>query len=142
MSGLGWPTGDSVVLLPSGRTIRGRALRRSCQLDAPDFGVYLTGRQPASIDWDHEWIPWRDFWLPSNRSACIESLANALRKSGLQRVEVGCHGGLGRTGTAIGVMAVLDGIGPDDVVTWVRTNYHPKAIETPWQRRWLRTLRP
>jgi hypothetical protein len=26
-------------------------------------------------------------------------------------------------------------------VTWVRGNYHRRAVETPWQRRWLHQVR-
>ena len=29
-----------------------------------------------------------------------------------------------------------------DAVRWVRDRYHPRAVETPWQRRWLRSLGP
>jgi hypothetical protein len=37
-------------------------------------------------------------------------------------------------------MAVLDGIPAADAVNWVRRNYHPKAVETPWQARWVRRI--
>jgi len=57
------------------------------------------------------------------------------------RVEVACAGGVGRTGTALAALAVLDGLSPADAVTWVRAGYHRRAIETPWQRRWLRRVR-
>jgi hypothetical protein len=30
----------------------------------------------------------------------------------------------------------------DDAVRWIRERYSPRAVETPWQRRWLRTLGP
>jgi hypothetical protein len=36
---------------------------------------------------------------------------------------------------------VLDGLSPAEAFAWVRENYHPRAIETPWQRRWLRHVR-
>ena len=26
-------------------------------------------------------------------------------------------------------------------VAWVRREYHPRAVETPWQRWWLRRVR-
>ena len=47
-------------------------------------------------------------------------------------------GGVGRTGTALAALAVLDGLDPGRAVAWVRAHYHPRAVETPWQRRWLR----
>ena len=58
-----------------------------------------------------------------------------------QRVEVACPGGVGRTGTALAALAVLDGLEPAAAVSWVRQRYHPRAVETPWQRRWLRHVR-
>lgn len=46
-------------------------------------------------------------------------------------------GGVGRSGTALAVLAVLSGIGPDDAVVWVREHYHRRAVETRAQRRWI-----
>ena len=37
-----------------------------------------------------------------------------------ERVEVACRGGVGRTGTALAALAVLDGLRPGDAVHWVR----------------------
>ena len=52
-------------------------------------------------------------------------------------VEVACHGGRGRTGTALACIAVLDGVPPAQAVAFVRTHYDRRAIETPWQRRYV-----
>ena len=71
-------------------------------------------------------------------SALIETYARA--QAG-ERVEVACRGGIGRTGTALAALVVLDGLPPEEAVVWVRTSYHPRAVETPWQRRWLRHVR-
>jgi protein-tyrosine phosphatase len=57
-----------------------------------------------------------------------------------ERVEVGCRGGIGRTGTALAALSILDGLDPRAAVTWVRRVYHPRAVETPWQRWWLRRV--
>jgi len=35
-------------------------------------------------------------------------------------------------------LAVLDGVAADDAVDHVRRGYHPRAVETPWQRRYVR----
>ena len=43
----------------------------------------------------------------------------------------------GRTGTALGAIAVLAGVPRDEAVTWVRRAYGRRAVETPWQRRWV-----
>ena len=52
-----------------------------------------------------------------------------------------CRGGIGRTGTALAALAVLDGLSPPDALHWVRAGYHRAAIETPWQRHWLLNAR-
>ncbi len=46
--------------------------------------------------------------------------------------------GRGRTGTVLACLAVLDGVAADDAVDHVRRGYHPRAVETPWQRRYVR----
>lgn len=86
------------------------------------------------------WIRWSDFWLPADRQACIRALAEALDRAGRERVDFACPGGRGRTGTAMAAVAVLDGLAPAEAVEWVRATYHPRAVETWWQRRWLTTV--
>ena len=54
-----------------------------------------------------------------------------------ERVEIACGGGRGRTGTALACLAVLDGVPAAHAVAWVRRSYDPRAVETPWQRRWV-----
>jgi protein-tyrosine phosphatase len=56
-------------------------------------------------------------------------------------VEAACRGGIGRTGTALAALAVLDGLSPPDALHWVRAGYHRAAIETPGQRHWLLNAR-
>lgn len=55
-----------------------------------------------------------------------------------ERVEVACAGGRGRTGTALACLAVLDGVPADRAVAFVRRNYDAHAVETPWQKRYVR----
>ena len=56
------------------------------------------------------------------------------------RVEVACAGGRGRTGTALACLVVLDA-GPEvDAVAYVRAHYDRHAVETPWQRRYMRSF--
>lgn len=57
---------------------------------------------------------------------------------GSERVEVACGGGRGRTGTVLAAMAMLDGLDADAAIVWVRRGYDARAVETPWQRQWLR----
>jgi hypothetical protein len=37
---------------------------------------------------------------------------------------------------------VLDGVPPAEAVSYVRSRYDPHAVETPWQRRYVRRFRP
>lgn len=137
-----WEPQEYLVRFPDGRQIRGSSSRRRKSLLPPDFGVYLLGRDPKFTDRDYLWVKWRDFSAPAVTEEAVASLREAYHRAANQRVEVGCRGGVGRTGTALAVMAVLGGVEPDAAVPWVRANYHPKAVETPGQRRWLRELLP
>ncbi|WP_072690357.1 protein-tyrosine phosphatase family protein [Rhodococcus marinonascens] len=127
-----------VLRLPSGRLIRGRGLRNPFPTgEKPHFGVYLLGNEPAPVEWETRWVKWRDFWLPSDREAFISALRESLERSERQRVEIACRGGFGRTGTAMSCLAVLDGVPADKAVDYVRENYSRRAVETPWQKRFV-----
>ncbi|WP_328871269.1 protein phosphatase [Streptomyces sp. NBC_00287] len=129
-----------VLRLPSGRLVRGRALRHPLAPDAPvpSYGVYLLGRQPPDVPWESGWIRWPDFRLPADRDAARALLAEAWRRAAGERVEIACGGGRGRTGTALACVAVLDGVPPEEAVAYVRRHYDRHAVETPWQRRYVR----
>lgn len=136
-----WPEGTAGVLhLPSGRLVRGRALRRPLPNDGgtPAFGVYLLGVEPPPTGWEARWLRWPDFRLPADRARARAVLAEAWSRSAEERVEVACGGGRGRTGTALACLAVLDGVPPDQAVRYVRRHYDRRAVETPWQRRYVR----
>jgi hypothetical protein len=117
---------SKIVQLPSGARVRGRALR-----DTPDSpaALLLALADGPLPEWPHRRIEWPDFGLPRSRQDALDAL-----------VEIACHGGRGRTGTAIAALAIMDGVPARDAVRWTRTHYHPKAVETPWQRWWLRTV--
>ena len=132
------PAAPGVVELPSGRLVRGRGLRSSLpEGAAPELGVYLLGSPPPAVSWESRWIRWPDFRLPIDRDAAREVLWEAWERAAAERVEVACAGGRGRTGTALAFLAVLDGVPADQAVAWVRERYDPRAVETPWQRRFV-----
>ena len=135
----GWdPAAPGVFTLPSGRLVRGRALRRPLPDGVvPDFGVYLLGSEPPAVAWESRWLRWPDFGLPADRAQAASTLAEAWRRSAAERVEFACAGGHGRTGTALACLAVLDGVPGPEAVTYVRVNYDAHAVETPWQRRFV-----
>ena len=125
-----------VLLLPSGRLVRGRGLRYLPPAGPlPEFAVYLLGKPPPAVPWESRWVSWRDFWLPRSIGQARAVLAEAWQRSADERVEIACRGGRGRTGTALACIAVLDGIPAREAVTLVREHYDRRAVETPWQRR-------
>ncbi|CAL9439805.1 protein-tyrosine phosphatase family protein [Streptomyces sp. enrichment culture] len=129
-----------VLRLPSGRLVRGRGLRHPLDAAAPlpCYGVYLLGRPPAEVPWEHRWLRWPDFRLPADRQEARAVLTEAWERAATERVELACGGGRGRTGTALACLAVLDGVPPEEAVAYVRAHYDRHAVETPWQRRYVR----
>ncbi|WP_373418214.1 protein phosphatase [Arthrobacter sp. BF1] len=77
------------------------------------------------------------FRLPKDHDDALDALREAWIRSQRERVEIACDGGHGRTGTALACIAVLDGVSADKAVKFVRERYNPRAVETPWQRRYV-----
>lgn len=135
---------DGAIRLPDGAWIRGRGLRGPLPGGpAPGFGLYLGSgrlrrRHEPAVSWESAWIDWPDFLLPRDRDDAVRRIRDlhARARSG-GSVEVACGGGVGRTGTVIACLAVLSGVAPADAVAWAREHHHPRAVETPWQRRWV-----
>ena len=135
---VGWAEERGVVRLPGGALVRGRRLGDPST--PADFTLVLA-RGPAPT-WPHRRIDWPDFGIPADRDDALAALRDVRRRAlAGERVEVACRGGVGRTGTALAALAVLDGLAPGAAVAWVRREYHPRAVETPWQRWWLRRVR-
>jgi hypothetical protein len=133
-----WADGPGVVELPDGRRVRARGLRHGeVAGEAPELGVYLLGTPPPETAWPARWIRWPDFRLPTDRDAALSTLREAHERAATGRVEIACGGGIGRSGTALAVLAVLSGVDPAEAVPWVRRHHHRRAVETPWQRRWV-----
>lgn len=137
-----WPDDTrGAVRLPSGRLVRGRALRRPLpDGPRPELGVYLVGTEPEPTPWPQLWVRWPDLRLPADVEQARAALVEALERSASERVEIACTGGKGRTGTAVAWLAVLDGVPPGEAVAWARTHYDSRAVETPWQKRFVRRL--
>ena len=133
-----WPEGRDTLKFPDGRTIRGRGLRQPLAEGLePGFGVYLQRTDPGPFDWDHRWVRWPDFRTPTSTDDALAALVEAYDRCASERVEVACTGGVGRTGTALAMIAVLSGVPRSEAVAWVRSRYHHRAVETPCQRRWI-----
>ncbi|MFI1207625.1 protein phosphatase [Streptomyces sp. NPDC020802] len=131
-----------VLQLPSGRLVRGRGLRNGLDPAAarPTYGVYLLGKEPPEVPWETRWLRWPDFRLPRDRADARKVLTETWERAAdpAERVELACGGGRGRTGTALACLAVLDGVPAAEAVEFVRRNYDRHAVETPWQRSYVR----
>lgn len=118
-----------MVELPDGRRIRGTGARKARgDVPAPDFAVYLLGRELALGPWPYRWVRWRDFRLPDSTEDATAALHEAWDRAGEERVEIACRGGIGRTGTTLALLATLSGVAPEDAVAWVRAHYHRRAV--------------
>ena len=131
-----------VLRLPSGRLVRGRGLRRPVPAGPqPAFALYLLGREPEAVPWQARWPRWPDFGLPSDPAAAADALREARARTRAERVEIACAGGYGRTGAALACLAVLDGLPGRQAIAHVRDHYAARAVETPWQRRFVTRFR-
>jgi hypothetical protein len=106
---------------------------------APSFGLYLDSRWEPP--WSHEHVAWPDFGVPDpdELSASLHGLLVRARSG--DRVEIGCLGGHGRTGSALACLAVMTGTRSDGAVDWVRAHYCPDAVETDEQRAFVENYR-
>ncbi|MFE6856010.1 protein phosphatase, partial [Streptomyces sp. NPDC057674] len=104
----------------------------------PTYAVHLLGRPAPEVPWESVWLRWPDFRLPADRDTARAVLTDAWERAADERVEFACGGGRGRTGTALACLAVLDGVPADEAVDHVRRHYDRHAVETPWQRRYVR----
>jgi hypothetical protein len=138
-----WADGPGILVLADGRRVRGRGLRRSLpDGPEPEFGLYLLGHEPPVTAWPSRWLRWPDFRLPTDPVEAAEAFAELHARSATERVEVACGGGRGRTGTALACLCIVAGTPAEEAVDYVRSRYDPHAIETPWQRRYVRRFRP
>lgn len=135
-----WGLGESVIELPDGARMRGRGLRHGVVPEPPpEWGLYLLGAAPPETAWPVRHLRCRDFSVPRDAAEARAAFAEAHRLAldGV-RVEVACGGGKGRTGLALACIAQLAGVPPEEATAFVRARYDRHAVETPWQRRWVR----
>lgn len=106
----------------------------------PEFGLYLLAVDPGPFAWEHRWVHWPDFRTPASTGEAMSALREAFERCATERVEIACGSGVGRTGTALAALAALAGVPRAEAVAWVRREYNRRAVETPWQRRWVRNV--
>jgi hypothetical protein len=125
------------VTFPGGTRIRASSIRERRERD-PDrsFGLYMDALWKPT--WPAEIIDWPDFGIPADPERAARQIEDAYARAAAgEVVEIGCLGGLGRTGTVLACMAVLAGVFPADAVSWVRRSYHIRAVETEAQAEWV-----
>ena len=133
---------EGVIEMPDGTRVRGRGLLRPLPSgERPTFGLYLLADEPPQMEWETHWVQWRDFRLPRDRAEAVAALTDAHLRAAHERVEIACRGGRGRTGTALACIAVMAGVPAAEAVGYVRDRYDRRAVETPFQRRFVRQFR-
>jgi hypothetical protein len=127
-----------IVTFPDGSRVRAASILERRVDDAErSFGLYLDPQWQPS--WPAELIEWRDFGLPEDDESAARKIEAAFRRARRgELVEIGCLGGIGRTGTVLSCMAVLAGVPPAEAVAWVRDAYRAEAVETAEQEAWVR----
>ncbi len=142
-----WAIAPGVIEFPSGRRIRGRSWRKSADENA-DLCIMLTtsagsrlGRSGiTSSATETITIDWPDLRLPRRTSQAHDILKEAWERAETERVEIVCGGGVGRTGTALAIIGVLDGMEPQEAIDFVKANYNSNSVETPAQRAFVRDM--
>lgn len=122
---------------------------RGVDMSWPDVGFYLDGswssaqlvcspgfRPPFAGRRKHEFViyPWPDLGVPSDADRFARALRWLLEQATEgRRVEVGCAGGHGRTGTTLAGLLVLQGLSARRALGRIRGRYCEMAVES-WEQ--------
>ncbi len=125
------------IRFPDGTIVRGAALSdRDANADWRDRGLYLDARWAPT--WPATVLAWPDLGLPVDNATADQAIRRAFEHArGGGNLEVGCAGGLGRTGTVLSCMAVLAGVSGAEAVRFVRRHYDGRAVEGSRQEGWV-----
>jgi protein-tyrosine phosphatase len=129
---------------------------RGVDMSWPDVGFYLDGSWSAGVlvcspgfrppfaQRPRSQIvvyPWPDLGAPRDPRRFARALRWLLgQASGGRRVEIGCAGGHGRTGTTLAGLLVLQGLSARSAIRRVRRAYREDAIESREQEAFVRDL--
>lgn len=132
---------DMTVTLPNGVKVYASSYHaRQATDNHPDYGVYLD-RIWNPYSYPSLFLPWQDYGLPEvSDQRLTESIDWILDKAseGI-KVEIGCIGGHGRTGTLLALLVIeTSDLTPKEAVDWVRENYCKEAIESDDQEHFVR----
>lgn len=128
--------GTDLVLPGGGRVRASASYHRDEDIPERAWGLYMDSYWAPT--WPSRMVPWENLGLPYDFDEAVDAIYEAhkiISDGGL--VEVGCQGGIGRTGVVIACFVIIDGIEPGAAVQWVRDRYLVKAVETPIQEWWV-----
>jgi protein-tyrosine phosphatase len=133
-----------------------RPHRHRVDMDWPDVGFYLDGswagaalvaspgfRPPFARRRRNRLVlyPWPDLGTPREPRRFERALRWLLEEASKgHRIEVGCAGGHGRTGTTLAALLVVQGLTPQRALKLVRMHYCPEAVESIEQASMVRRL--
>lgn len=139
-----WHDTDGVVEFPSGRQVRGRSWRASVSEDA-DISVVLTTASGKEFSnngvigaGETITIDWPDYRLPRRPAQAIQLLREIWQRADNELVEITCSGGVGRTGTALAILAIFEGMKASDAIDFVQEKYNPGSVSEHAQRGFLK----
>jgi hypothetical protein len=134
----------SPVVMPDGTTVTAVSFDEAdpySRDECPDFGLYFDSRW--NPPWPHAHVAWPDFNIPDDPATLIAAVASLLERARTgERVELGCLGAHGRTGTALAAAAILCGVPPLAAVGWVRSTYCDRAVENETQEAFVAAIAP
>jgi len=111
---------------------------QTTMLCSPGFRPRFARYRPAKL----MLYPWPDLGVPREPKRFERAIGWLLRQaSDGNRVEIGCAGGHGRTGTTLAALLVLQGMSPTRAVKQIRAQYCREAVETKAQIQMLNTLK-
>jgi len=129
---------------------------RGVDMSWPDVGFYLDGSwsagvlvrspgfRPPFVQRPRSQIvvyPWPDLGAPRDPRRFARALRWLLAQATEgRRVEIGCAGGHGRTGTTLASLLVLQGLSARSAIRRVRRAYCEEAIESREQEAFVRSL--
>lgn len=133
-----------------------RPANQRIDMEWPDVGFYLDGSwsqttmmcspgfRPRFARYKPSKLmiyPWPDLGVPREPARFRRALHWLLRQATEgQRIEIGCAGGHGRTGTTLAGLLILQGMTPTRALQKIRREYCSEAIETRDQSRMLQRL--
>lgn len=129
------------IKLYDGTSIFCSAVRDHAEgLTDPDFGLYADASWKPL--WRNEFITWPDYNIPTNEELGLTQIYEAFwRAKNGEKVEIGCIGGHGRTGTILAIMYIASAEGEIDgsqAYKFVKENYCSHAIESDIQEWYIK----